>query len=78
MATCGRSKLFDRALNPPIAGRRANGFGGYQKLCGTPPDLTTLANRIANRCPCVALCGKSDLMDRIQTAGGDVFFARYL
>jgi len=62
--------IFDEV----ITGFR-HGIGGYQANCGVTPDLTTLAKAMANGYPCAALCGKSELMDRFQTAGGDVFFA---
>ncbi len=66
----GSILIFDEV----ITGFR-HGLGGYQKICGITPDLTTIAKSMANGYPCAALCGRSDLMDRFQTAGGDVFFA---
>lgn len=66
----GTVLIFDEV----ITGFR-HGLGGYQKHCGVTPDLTTLAKSMANGYPCAALCGKAELMDRFQTAGGDVFFA---
>ncbi|MBM3776419.1 MAG: aspartate aminotransferase family protein [Acidobacteria bacterium] len=62
--------IFDEV----ITGFR-HGLGGYQKVCGVTPDLTTLAKSIANGYPCAALCGRRDYMERLATAGGDVFFA---
>ena len=62
--------IFDEV----ITGFR-HSLGGYQKICGITPDLTTLGKAIANGYPCAALCGRADLMDRFATAGGDVFFA---
>lgn len=63
--------IFDEV----ITGFR-HGLGGYQKLCGVTPDLTTLAKSMANGFPIAAVCGKRHLMERYQTgAGGDVFFA---
>lgn len=51
-------------------------LGGYQKLCGVTPDLTTLGKAMANGFPIAALAGKASLMDRFNTRpGGDVFFA---
>lgn len=50
-------------------------LGGYQKMCGVLPDLTTLGKAMANGYPMAALCGKAELMDRFATNGGDVFFA---
>jgi len=50
-------------------------LGGYQKICGVTPDLTTLGKAIANGYPISCICGREDLMNRFNTAGGDVFFA---
>lgn len=50
-------------------------IGGYQKICGVTPDLTTLGKSIANGYPLAAICGNHELMNRFNTAGGDVFFA---
>ena len=50
-------------------------LGGYQKICGITPDLTTLGKSIANGYPIASICGREDLMNRFNTAGGDVFFA---
>ena len=57
-----------------VTGFRHN-LGGYQKICGVTPDLTTLGKSIANGYPIASVCGNSDLMNRFNTAGGDVFFA---
>ncbi len=62
--------IFDEV----ITGFR-HGLGGYQKICGVMPDLTTLGKSIANGYPCAALCGRRDLMRRFNTADGDVLFA---
>jgi len=62
--------IFDEV----ITGFR-HGLGGYQKICGITPDLTTLGKAIANGYPLAAVCGRADLMDRFATGGGDVFFA---
>jgi glutamate-1-semialdehyde 2,1-aminomutase len=62
--------IFDEV----ITGFR-HGLGGYQGFCGVTPDLTTLAKSMANGFPIAAVCGKSHLMERYQTASGDVFFA---
>ncbi len=63
--------IFDEV----ITGFR-HGLGGYQKICGVTPDLTTLGKAIANGYPISALCGKRELMDRFNThPSGDVFFA---
>lgn len=51
-------------------------LGGYQKICGVIPDLTTLGKSMGNGYPMAALCGKRELMDRFNThPEGDVFFA---
>ncbi len=68
--THGVILIFDEV----ITGFR-HGLGGFQGNAGVTPDLTTLAKSMANGYPCAALCGKSELMDRFQTNGGDVFFA---
>jgi glutamate-1-semialdehyde 2,1-aminomutase len=63
--------IFDEV----ITGFR-HGLGGYQKICGVSPDLTTLGKSIANGYPMAALCGKRELMDRFRThPDGTVFFA---
>ncbi len=61
--------IFDEV----ITGFR-HGLGGYQETLGVLPDLTTLAKAIANGYPCAALAGREDLMLRVSSAGGDVFF----
>ncbi len=63
--------IFDEV----ITGFR-HGLGGYQKVCGVTPDLTTLGKAMANGFPIAALCGKRELMDRFKThPDGNVFFA---
>ena len=53
-----------------------HGLGGYQKVCGVTPDLTTLGKAMANGYPIAAVCGRAELMDRFNThPGGNVFFA---
>jgi glutamate-1-semialdehyde 2,1-aminomutase len=49
-------------------------LGGYQRLCGVTPDLTTFAKAMANGYPIAALVGKAQYMDRYAPGGG-VFFA---
>ena len=39
------------------------------------PHLTTLGKAMANGYPCAAICGRTDLMERFNTADGDVFFS---
>lgn len=63
--------IFDEV----ITGFR-HGLGGYQKVCGVTPDLTTLGKAMANGYPIAAVGGKRELMDRFRThPEGDVFFA---
>jgi len=51
-------------------------IGGYQKICGVTPDLTTLGKAMANGYPISAICGRRDLMDNFNThPEGKVFFA---
>ena len=61
--------IFDEV----ITGFR-HGLGGYQKIVGITPDLTTLGKAIANGYPLAALCGREDLM-QLCRPGGKVFFA---
>ncbi|MBI5878788.1 MAG: glutamate-1-semialdehyde 2,1-aminomutase [Chloroflexi bacterium] len=61
--------IFDEV----ITGWR-HGLGGYQKIAGITPDLTTMGKAIANGFPLAALCGRADIMDRGRP-GGDVFVA---
>jgi len=49
-------------------------LGGYQRLVGVTPDLTTMSKAIANGYPLALVAGRADLMDHCQP-GGDVFFA---
>ncbi|GCE16084.1 aspartate aminotransferase family protein [Tengunoibacter tsumagoiensis] len=65
----GSILIFDEV----ITGFR-HGLGGYQKVLGVTPDLTTLAKAIANGYPLAALAGRADLLDHCRP-GGDVFFA---
>jgi len=63
--------IFDEV----ITGFR-HSLGGYQKLCGVVPDLTTLGKAMANGYPIAAVCGKRELMDQFNTReGGCAFFA---
>jgi glutamate-1-semialdehyde 2,1-aminomutase len=61
--------IFDEV----ITGFR-HGLGGYQKVAGVTPDLTTLGKAFANGYPLAALCGREELMARCGP-DGDVFFA---
>ncbi|HEY2931870.1 MAG TPA: aspartate aminotransferase family protein [Acidobacteriota bacterium] len=63
--------IFDEV----ITGFR-HGLGGYQKICGVTPDLTTLGKSMANGFPMAAVCGKRGLMEHFNThPDGNVFFA---
>lgn len=49
-------------------------LGGYQRLAGVTPDVTTFAKAMANGYPIAAVAGKAEYMDRFGPGGG-VFFA---
>ena len=61
--------IFDEV----ITGFR-HGLGGYQKIVGITPDLTTMAKAIANGYPLAGVGGRADILAHCQP-GGDVFFA---
>jgi glutamate-1-semialdehyde 2,1-aminomutase len=61
--------IFDEV----ITGFR-HGLGGYQKIAGVTPDLTTFAKAMANGYPIAALAGKAEFMDAFAPGNG-VFFA---
>lgn len=61
--------IFDEV----ITGFR-HGLGGYQKISGTTPDLTSMGKAIANGYPLAALAGRAELMDHCRPGSG-VFFA---
>lgn len=51
-------------------------LGGFQKIAGVTPDLTTLGKAMANGFPIAAVAGKKEYMERYNTKpGGDVWFA---
>lgn len=52
-------------------------LGGYQKLSGVTPDLSTFAKAMANGFPIAALAGRAELMDRFAPGGGVVFAGTY-
>src|SRR5699024_424363 len=63
--------IFDEV----ITGFR-HGLGGYQKISGVNPDLTTFGKAMANGFPMAAIGGKKEYMERFNTyPGGDVWFA---
>jgi glutamate-1-semialdehyde 2,1-aminomutase len=67
----GTLLIFDEV----ITGFR-HGLGGYQKVAGVTPDLTTMGKSMANGYPIAAIAGRRDLMDMYNTnPGGTVFFA---
>ncbi len=50
-------------------------LGGYQKIAGIRPDLTTLAKSIANGSPLAVVGGRADLMEQFNTGPtGKVMF----
>jgi glutamate-1-semialdehyde 2,1-aminomutase len=65
----GALLIFDEV----ITGFRHD-LGGYQRLAGVTPDLSTFAKAMANGYPIAALVGKGVYMDRFAPGGG-VFFA---
>ncbi|GAB2537830.1 aspartate aminotransferase family protein [Gracilibacillus alcaliphilus] len=67
----GALLIFDEV----ITGFRHH-IGGYQKVSGVTPDLTTLGKAMANGYPMAAVAGKKQYMSRYNTQpGGDVWFA---
>jgi glutamate-1-semialdehyde 2,1-aminomutase len=52
-----------------------HGLGGYQKICGVTPDVTTMGKAMANGFPVAALGGKREIMERFNThPDGDVWY----
>src|SRR5690625_1895475 len=49
--------------------------GGYQELCGITPDLTAYGKAMGNGFPVAGMGGRRDLMERFNSAGGDVMLA---
>jgi glutamate-1-semialdehyde 2,1-aminomutase len=68
-AAAGALLIFDEV----ITGFR-HSLGGYQKIAGVTPDLSTFAKAMANGYPIAALVGRAQYMDRFGPGGG-VFFA---
>ncbi|MFB7919552.1 aspartate aminotransferase family protein [Streptomyces sp. NPDC056061] len=67
----GSVLIFDEV----ITGFRHD-IGGWQKISGVTPDLTTLGKAIANGAPVGAIGGRADLMDLFSTRpGAPAFFA---
>ncbi|MFI5753453.1 aspartate aminotransferase family protein [Streptomyces sp. NPDC051644] len=67
----GSVLIFDEV----ITGFRHD-IGGWQKISGITPDLTTLGKAIANGAPVGAIGGRADLMDLFSThPGAPAFFA---
>ncbi|WP_335941666.1 aspartate aminotransferase family protein [Streptomyces sp. PTD5-9] len=70
-AKAGSVLIFDEV----ITGFRHD-IGGWQKISGVTPDLTTLGKAIANGAPVGAIGGRADLMDLFSTIpGAPAFFA---
>lgn len=67
----GALLIFDEV----ITGFRHD-IGGFQKVAGVTPDLTTMGKAMANGFPIAAVAGKRKYMERFNTKpGGDVWFA---
>lgn len=67
----GTLLIFDEV----ITGFRHD-IGGYQKVAGVTPDLTTMGKAMANGFPIAAIAGKKEYMQRFNTQpGGDAWFA---
>lgn len=49
--------------------------GGYQELVGITPDLTTYGKSMGNGFSVAGMGGRTDLMSRFSSAGGDVVLA---
>ena len=64
--------IFDEV----ITGFR-HGLGGYQKIAGVTPDLSTFAKAMANGYPIAALVGAAQYMDRFGVGGGVAFAGTY-
>lgn len=65
----GALLIFDEV----ITGFRHD-LGGYQRIAGVTPDLSTFAKAMANGYPIAALVGRAQYMDRFGPGGG-IFFA---
>jgi glutamate-1-semialdehyde 2,1-aminomutase len=65
----GTLLIFDEV----ITGFRHD-LGGYQRIAGVTPDLSTFAKAMANGYPIAALVGRAQYMDRFGPGGG-IFFA---
>jgi glutamate-1-semialdehyde 2,1-aminomutase len=76
----GLRKLCDQHQALLIFDEVITGFrhhiGGYQKIAGVVPDLTTMGKAMANGFPIAAVAGRKEYMMRFNTnPGGDVWFA---
>src|SRR5690606_37800613 len=68
--TYGALLIFDEV----ITGFRHD-IGGFQKVAGVTPDLTTMGKAMANGFPIAAIAGKKAYMSRFNTQpGGDVWY----
>jgi glutamate-1-semialdehyde 2,1-aminomutase len=68
----GSVLIFDEV----ITGIRHD-LGGYQRICGVTPDLSTFAKAMANGFPIAALVGRAALMDQVAPGGGVMFAGTY-
>jgi glutamate-1-semialdehyde 2,1-aminomutase len=68
----GALLIFDEV----ITGFRHD-LGGFQKLQGVTPDLTTFAKAMANGYPIAALVGQSEYLERFAPGGGVMFAGTY-
>ena len=68
----GAMLIFDEV----ITGFRHD-LGGFQKLQGVTPDLTTFAKAMANGYPIAALVGQAEYMERFAPGGGVMFAGTY-
>lgn len=66
----GSLLVFDEV----ITGFR-HSVGGWQQVSGITPDLTTFGKAMGNGWPIAGLAGRRDLMQRFNSAGGDVLLA---
>lgn len=67
----GSLLIFDEV----ITGFRHD-IGGYQRICGVAPDITTLGKAMANGYPVAAVAGRRDLLGAFNTSPtGNVVFA---
>jgi glutamate-1-semialdehyde 2,1-aminomutase len=66
----GSVLIFDEV----VTGIR-HGLGGFGRIAGVEPDLTTFGKALGNGYPVAAVCGRASIMAESATAGGPAFFA---